>query len=94
MTSNSLFQKKVEATYLITGSGLSMFFDGSAYAKPDQAAIEEGQRLSKAFKNVRVRKTTDKKDVVIFKAPTSKELCQQRVAKFFNPVSRPQFAYN
>lgn len=94
MTSKSLFKKQTTATYLITGTGLSLSFNGSAYAKPDQAAIEEGRKLSKSFRNVQVHKMTEQKDVVIFKAPTNKQLAQQRVAKLFVPVGRPQFAYS
>lgn len=67
------------AIYFVTGKGVKMCFNGSAYQDPDKAAIEEGQRLAKSFKNVKVIKITGKKVETIFKAPTRQEVHQQRI---------------
>jgi len=67
--------------YFVTGKGLKMVFNGNVYQKPDAAAIEEGQRLAKVFKNVKVVKVTGLKTETIFRAPTAKVRKQQRIQR-------------
>ena len=78
--------------YLISGKGLKMAFNGNVYQCPDEAAQEEGLRLSKIFKDVKVMRITGTSIQVIFKAPTSQEKKQQRIeqniARFCHPCTR------
>ena len=78
--------------YVITGKGLKMAFNGDVYENSDEAAQEEGFRLSKIFKDVKVMKVTGTSIQIIFKVPTSQEKKQQRIeqniARFCHPCIR------
>ena len=75
--------------YFISGRGVKKYFDSKAYQNPDSAAVEEGQRLAKIFKDVTVTKIVGFKTETIYRSITEKELCQQRLAKFhFTPRKR------
>lgn len=77
--------------FLITGKGLKMAFDGSVYEKEDQAALEEGLRLSKNFKNVKVVKITTSYVQIILnddQKEKEKQRIRQNIAKFCHPCPR------
>ena len=69
--------------YFVSGRGLKMYFNGNVYQNPDQAALEEGQRLAKIFKNVKVIKVTGNIVQTIFKAPGRAEKIQQNLRLYF-----------
>lgn len=72
-----------KAVYFVTGKGVKMYFNGSAYQNPDAAAREEGERLAKSFKDVKVIKMTGSKIETIFKAPGKAERIQHNLQLYF-----------
>lgn len=76
--------------YLVYGKGVKMWFNGRVYQNPDLAAMEEGQRLAKAFEDVKIYKITGKKVELLYRAETEKEICQKRMKNCFCPLPRRQ----
>ena len=80
-------------SYFISGTGVKMYFNGKVYQNPDSAAVEEGQRLAKSFKNVKVLKITGTKTEIIFRTKTERERRANRLSNCFRLLPRQCQAY-